>query len=239
MGRRKKRGEISPVFSFPPNLVPRVLSYPSLQTERGTGRREPFVAFSPSSDLWVPHEGQHRRLMISKNLVIKKIITIPLGCRDFRWCILALNLSPFPFCQTGYLPKRGYVINECVSHIENTWLKKRCRLKSINHERYWNTFISKVNSKFFQQHFSFSPAARADANPWSNLFIACRGLFMSSTKTFGSYLMIFKSGLAIWLRSLTIEISEAPATGEDASVPSRKASIIMYTFLKRTLNLQR
>ena len=172
--------------------------------------------------------------MVGKNLVIKRIIAIPLRCRDFRWCILALNLSPFPFCQTGYLPKRGYV-----SYIEYTWLKKRCRLKSINHERYGFTFISKANPKFFQQNFSFSPAARADANPWSNLFIACRGLFMSSTKTFGSYLMIFKSGLTIWQRSLTIETSEAPATGEDASISSRKASIIMYTFLERTLNLQR
>ena len=177
--------------------------------------------------------------MISKNLVIKRITTIPLGCREFRWCILELNLSPFPFCQTGYLPKRGYVINECVSHIENIWLKKRCRLNSINHERYGHTFMSKANPKFFQQNFSFPPAARADANPWSNLFIACRGLFMSSTKTFGSYLMIFKSGLTIWQRSLTIETSEAPATGEDASISSRKASIIMYTFLERTLNLQR
>ena len=99
--------------------------------------------------------------------------------------------------------------------------------------------MSKANPKFFQQNFSFPPVARADANPWSNLFIACRGLFMSSTKTFGSYLMIFKSGLTIWQRSLTIETSEAPATGEDASISSRKASIIMYTFLERTLNLQR
>ena len=32
---RKKRGEISPVFSFPPNLVPRVPSYPSLGARRG------------------------------------------------------------------------------------------------------------------------------------------------------------------------------------------------------------
>ena len=177
--------------------------------------------------------------MVGKNLVIKQIIAIPLRCRDFRWCILELNLSPFPFCQTGYLPKRGYVINECVSHIENIWLKKRCRLNSINHERYGHTFMSKANPKFFQQNFSFPTAARADANPWSNLFIAWRGLFMSSTKTFGSYLMIFKSGLTIWPRSLTTEISEAPATGEDASIPSRKASILMYTFLERTLNLQR
>ena len=179
---REANTEISPVFSFPPNLVPRVLSYPSLQTERGTGRREPFAAFSPSSDLYVPHEGQHRRLMISKNLVIKRIITIPLGSRDFRWCILELNLSPFSFCQTGYLPKRGHVINKCVSYIENTWLKKRCWLKGINHERYVYTFISKANPKFFQKNFSFSTAARADANPWRNLFIACRGLFMSSKK---------------------------------------------------------
>ena len=32
---RKKRGKISPVFYFPPNLVPRVPSYPSLGARRG------------------------------------------------------------------------------------------------------------------------------------------------------------------------------------------------------------
>ena len=32
---RKKRGKISPVFSFPPNLVPRVPSYPSPGARRG------------------------------------------------------------------------------------------------------------------------------------------------------------------------------------------------------------
>ena len=151
MGRRKKRGEISPVFSFPPNLVPRVLSYPSLQTETGTGRREPFVAFSPSSDLEVPHDGHHRWLMVSKNLVTKIIITIPLGCRDFRWCILELNLSPFPFCQTGYLPKRGYVINECVSYIENTWLKKRCRLKKYKPWTIWVYLHKQSESKILSK----------------------------------------------------------------------------------------
>ena len=42
MSIRKKRGEISPVFSFPPNLVPRVPSYPCLRSERGTGTRDPW-----------------------------------------------------------------------------------------------------------------------------------------------------------------------------------------------------
>ena len=70
MGRGKKRGD---VFYFPPNLVPRVLCYPPLWTERGTDRREPFTAFSPSSDFKsLMTEGQHRRLMISKNLVKKE-----------------------------------------------------------------------------------------------------------------------------------------------------------------------
>ena len=44
-----------------------------------------------------------------------------------------------------------------------------------------------------------------------------------------------KSGLAIWLPSLTIDISqgdltEVPAKAEDASFPSRKASIIMHVY---------
>ena len=41
---------------------------------------------------------------------------------------------------------------------------------------YGYTFISKANLKFFQQKFTLSRAARADANPWSTLFKACRCL---------------------------------------------------------------
>ena len=40
---RKKRGEISPVFSFPPNLVPRVPSYPSLGARRGQVGDNPWT----------------------------------------------------------------------------------------------------------------------------------------------------------------------------------------------------
>ena len=38
---RKKRGKISPVFSFPPNLVPRVPSYPSPGARRGQVGEKP------------------------------------------------------------------------------------------------------------------------------------------------------------------------------------------------------
>ena len=63
--------------------------------------------------------------------------------------------------------------------------------------------------------------------------------------------MIFKCALAIWLRSLTVEISDVPCTGEVVSLPLRKLETIWtfleyivmksfdnYTFLERTLNLQ-
>ena len=63
--------------------------------------------------------------------------------------------------------------------------------------------------------------------------------------------MIFKCALAIWLRSLTVEISDVPRTGEVVSLPPRKLETIWtfleyivvksfdnYTFLERTLNLQ-
>ena len=43
--------------------------------------------------------------------------------------------------------------------------------------------------------------------------------FLSSKNAFRSYLMIFKCALAIWLRSLTVEISYVSSTGE---VVSRK-----------------
>ena len=39
-------------------------------------------------------------------------------------------------------------------------------------------------------------------------------LFLSSKNAFMSYIMIFKCALAIWLRSLTVEISYVSCTGE-------------------------
>ena len=50
----------------------------------------------------------------------------------------------------------------------------------------------KANSKVFQQKFTLSQAARADANPKGTLFKECHCLFMSSKEAFRSYLMIFK-----------------------------------------------
>ena len=62
--------------------------------------------------------------------------------------------------------------------------------------------------------------------------------------------MIFKCALAIWLGSLTAEISDVPCTGEVVSLSPRKLETIWtfvecivmksfdnYTFLERTLNL--
>ena len=91
---------------------------------------------------------------------------------------------------------------------------------------YVYTFISKTNSKFFQQKFTLPRAAHTDANPQITLFKACHGLFMSSKNVFGSYLMIFKCALAIWLRSLTIETSDVPCTGENVTIPLQKVSIM-------------
>ena len=41
--------------------------------------------------------------------------------------------------------------------------------------------------------------------------------FLSSKNAFRSYLMIFKCALAIWLRSLTVEIFYVSSTGEAVS----------------------
>ena len=41
--------------------------------------------------------------------------------------------------------------------------------------------------------------------------------FLSSKNAFRSYLMIFKCALAIWLRSLTVEISHMSSTREVVS----------------------
>ena len=68
---------------------------------------------------------------------------------------------------------------------------------------YGYTFISNANAEFFQQKFTLSQAARADANPQSSLFKANR-LFMSSKKAFLSYLMIVKCASAIWLCSFRL-----------------------------------
>ena len=93
---------------------------------------------------------------------------------------------------------------------------------------YVHTFISKANSKFFHQKFTLTWDAGADANPYSTLFKACRCLFMSSKKAFKSY-MIFKCVLAIWLHSLTVEISDVPFSGEVVSLSPRKLETI-WTF---------
>ena len=93
---------------------------------------------------------------------------------------------------------------------------------------YGYTFSSKANSKFFRQKFTLSRDARADANPKSTLFKACCCLFLSSKNAFRSYLMIFKCALAIWLRSLTVEICYVSSTGE---VVSRKYWKPFYVFL--------
>ena len=61
------------------------------------------------------------------------------------------------------------------------------------------------------------------------LFKACCCLFLSSKNAFRSYLMIFKCALAIWLRSLTVEISYVSSTGE---VVSRKYWKPFYVFLE-------
>ena len=44
----------------------------------------------------------------------------------------------------------------------------------------------KMKTKFFQQKFTLSHAARADTNPKGTLFKACRCFFMSSQKAFRS-----------------------------------------------------
>ena len=49
--------------------------------------------------------------------------------------------------------------------------------------------------------------------------LECCCLFLSSKNAFRSDIMIFKCALAIWLRSLTVEISYVSSTGE---VVSRK-----------------
>ena len=48
-----------------------------------------------------------------------------------------------------------------------------------------------------------------------------------------SYLtLIFKCALAIWLRSLTIEISDVPCTGETVNLSPRKLEIVSWRFLE-------
>ena len=79
---------------------------------------------------------------------------------------------------------------------------------------YGYTFISEANSMSFCQKFTLSRAARADSNAQNTLFKVCPCLFLSPKKAFRSFLRIFKSALAIWLRSLTVDISYVPRIGE-------------------------
>ena len=75
-----------------------------------------------------------------------------------------------------------------------TWMKKHCRLKGINLERWGfkDSYSFKANSKVFQQKFTLSQAAHVDANPKGTLFKECHCLSMSPKKAFRSYRMIFK-----------------------------------------------
>ena len=74
----------------------------------------------------------------------------------------------------------------------------------------------KANSKVFQQKFTLSQAARADANPKGTLFKECHCLFMSSKEAFRSYLMIFKCK----------DLSDGPCTGDVVGLSARKLGTV-------------
>ena len=57
--------------------------------------------------------------------------------------------------------------------------------------------------------------------------------FLSSKNAFRSYLMIFKCALAIWLRSLTVEISYVSSTGEVVSRKYWKPFYVFWNALSR------
>ena len=121
-----------------------------------------------------------------------------------------------------------------------TWRKNCCRLKSRNHEASricGYTFISKVNSKFFQQTLYIylivsSCSCKCISLVKNTLFTACHCLLMSSKKLLGptTYLMICKCQLMIWLCSLAVEISNVPCTGEVVGLFAKKTGNCLTFF---------
>ena len=99
------------------------------------------------------------------------------------------------------------------------------RLKSRNHEASricGYKFISKANSKFFQQRFTFIYS-----------FVHCMPLFLISSKRLlgpTTYLMIYKCQLTIWLCSLAVKISDVPCTGEVVSLFTKKTGNCLTFF---------
>ena len=88
-----------------------------------------------------------------------------------------IMLVPLWGALTWYIPNWRNIVTSNVSTMNDEAL----RIHSF-----------KANSKVFQQKFTLSQAACADANPKGTLFKECHCLFMSSKEAFRSYLMIFK-----------------------------------------------
>ena len=110
--------------------------------------------------------------------------------------------------------KRRVKLNHNIYLIEKNAVTLKVLINQLKLQGILSLALGKYSMKFFQQKFTLLRAARADADPQSTLFKACWCLFGSSKKAFRSYLMILKGPLAIWLRFLTVEISDVPNTGE-------------------------
>ena len=76
---------------------------------------------------------------------------------------------------------------------------------------YRYTFIGKASSKFFWTKVCIDTRCSCQCKLLQIPKVLCLRhavvFFLSSKNAFRSYLMIFKCALAIWLRSLTVEIS--------------------------------
>ena len=198
---RKKRGEISPVFSFPPNLVPRVLSYPSLRSERGTGRREPWErgCFPPSFA---------RKFSSRERRLGTRQLLSPVGS-----CIAWLNRPWGPATTTKatrtskkHQVKRDYVFAKIKVQFCYLWLYSGT--ETISHRLLlrmrWQGWTHGMKLKKVRPTFSSFNAMPVKITkqliimvgaPWSNLF----DIFFITDST---------GAFCVWVKALSYDFSE-------------------------------
>ena len=107
---------------------------------------------------------------------------------------------------------------------------------------YRYTFIGKANSKFFLRKVCIVTRCSCQCKLLQIPKVLCLRhavvFFLSSENAFRSNLTIFKCALAIWLRSLTVEISYVSSTGELVSFAVKTGNGLTFYEMHRREKLR-
>ena len=119
-----------------------------------------------------------------------------------------------------------------------TWLKKRCpwtmRFQGFMGIRSLAKQIQSSFDKSLHCHEMLVQMQIPRVLCWRHTGV----FFLSSKKAFRSYLMIFKCALAIWLHSLTVEISYMSSTGEVVNFATKTRNHLTFFKMHRCEKLQ-